>query len=100
MLDRVGSCRIEGEIASGGMATVYLGRLPGAGGFERLVAIKTMHPHLAAEEAFIYDLNRFNVLTSRAKQKMLLLCSRTFLDYIPGDRDIMPCASREVTCTS
>ncbi len=49
---------------------------------------------LMAEEEFIYGLSRFNVLTSRAKQKMLLLCSRTFLDYIPGDRDIMACASR------
>lgn len=49
---------------------------------------------LAAEEEFIYGLNRFNVLTSRAKQKMLLLCSRAFLEHIPADRDVMACASR------
>lgn len=36
-------------IASGGMATVHLGRALGMGGFERLVAIKVMHPHLASE---------------------------------------------------
>ena len=36
------------EIASGGMATVYVGRQRGAGGFDRLVAIKRMHKHLAA----------------------------------------------------
>ncbi|WP_438032596.1 protein kinase domain-containing protein [Sorangium sp. So ce204] len=40
-------------IASGGMATVYLGRALGAGGFERLVALKMMHPHIAAEPEFV-----------------------------------------------
>jgi hypothetical protein len=49
---------------------------------------------LEAEEEFIYDLNRFNVLSSRAKQKMLLICSEAFLDYIPRDRDVMGYASR------
>ncbi len=38
------------ELASGGMATVYVGRQRGAAGFERLVAIKRMHKHLLAEE--------------------------------------------------
>ncbi len=36
-------------IASGGMASVYLGRHQGAGGFERLVAIKVMHEHIAMD---------------------------------------------------
>lgn len=49
---------------------------------------------LAAEEAFIYDLNRFNVLTSRAKQKMVLLCSQAFLDYVPRDREVFSHAAR------
>lgn len=49
---------------------------------------------LASEEAFIYDLNRFNVLTSRAKQKMVLVCSNTFLDYIPRDREVFSHAAR------
>ena len=40
-------------IASGGMATVYLGRALGAGGFERLVAIKVMHPHIADDPEFV-----------------------------------------------
>jgi hypothetical protein len=34
-------------LGSGGMGTVYLGRSVRPGGFERLVAIKQMHPHLA-----------------------------------------------------
>jgi serine/threonine protein kinase len=42
-----------GELAQGGMATVYLARIAGAGGFQRFVAIKKLHPHLAAEEEFI-----------------------------------------------
>jgi serine/threonine protein kinase len=35
------------------MATVYLGRISGAGGFQRFVAIKRLHPHLAREPEFI-----------------------------------------------
>ena len=42
-----------GEIASGGMATVFLARRDGAGGFQRLVAIKRLHPHLAHQEEFV-----------------------------------------------
>ena len=44
----VGRYELLLEIASGGMATVYVGRQHGAGGFERLVAIKRMHPHIGA----------------------------------------------------
>lgn len=45
----VGRYELLLEVASGGMATVYVGRQRGAGGFERLVAIKRMHPHIGAE---------------------------------------------------
>jgi eukaryotic-like serine/threonine-protein kinase len=41
------------SIASGGMGTVFLGRMEGAGGFERLVAIKVMHEHLAKNPDFV-----------------------------------------------
>ena len=41
------------EIAAGGMATVYLARLQGTGGFQRLVAIKRLHPDLAGEPEFV-----------------------------------------------
>jgi eukaryotic-like serine/threonine-protein kinase len=40
------------KIASGGMATVYVGRLRGAAGFWRLVAIKRAHAHLVEDESF------------------------------------------------
>ncbi len=39
-------------IASGGMATVYVGRLRGAGGFSRTVAVKRAHPHLLADPTY------------------------------------------------
>ncbi len=41
------------ELASGGMATVYLARLGGIAGFQRLVAIKHLHPHLEHDQQFV-----------------------------------------------
>jgi eukaryotic-like serine/threonine-protein kinase len=41
------------EIASGGMATVHLGRLIGAAGFARPVAIKRLHAHYARDPEFV-----------------------------------------------
>ncbi|MCU0664172.1 MAG: serine/threonine protein kinase [Myxococcota bacterium] len=40
-------------LASGGMATVFLGRLSGMAGFEKLVAIKVIHPHLIEQQEFV-----------------------------------------------
>lgn len=50
---RIGRYEVIKAIASGGMATVYLGRVVGAGGFERLVAIKSMHPHIGEDPEFV-----------------------------------------------
>ncbi|EYF02419.1 serine/threonine-protein kinase [Chondromyces apiculatus] len=50
---RLDRYELIGEIASGGMASVFLARLGGAGGFQRFVAIKRLHPHLASEAEFI-----------------------------------------------
>jgi eukaryotic-like serine/threonine-protein kinase len=49
----VGRYAIFDEIASGGMATVFLGRLMGAGGFARTVAIKRLHPQFAKDPEFV-----------------------------------------------
>ena len=49
----IGRYLLCGEIASGGMATVHLGRLIGAGGFSRTVAIKRLHPPFARETEFV-----------------------------------------------
>jgi|GEM_PF-330579 len=40
-------------IASGGMATVHLGRLVGAEGFSRTVAIKQLYQHFARSQEFV-----------------------------------------------
>ena len=49
---RFGRYETVRTIAAGGMATVYLGRAVAVGGFERLVAIKVMHQHIAKDPDF------------------------------------------------
>ncbi|WP_394826881.1 protein kinase domain-containing protein [Pendulispora albinea] len=50
---RLGRYTVFAEIASGGMASVHLGRLIGSAGFARTVAIKRLHPHLARNPDFV-----------------------------------------------
>jgi serine/threonine-protein kinase len=45
------------ELASGGMATVYIARQLGAAGFERIVVVKRVHRHLLGNREF-YDMFR------------------------------------------
>ena len=49
----VGRYALYDEIASGGMATVHIGRLLGPVGFSRTVAIKRLHPQFAKEPDFV-----------------------------------------------
>ena len=49
----IGRYEIHDELASGGMATVHLGRLVGPVGFSRAVAIKRMHTFLARDPEFV-----------------------------------------------
>jgi serine/threonine protein kinase len=44
---------LHSELASGGMATVHLGRLRGEAGFTRTVAIKRLHPQFAKDPDFV-----------------------------------------------
>ena len=44
----VGRYRLYDAIASGGMATVHLARIVGPGGFQRIFAVKRLHPGSAA----------------------------------------------------
>lgn len=48
-----GSYTILGGIATGGMGRVFLARMTGTAGFSRLVAIKRLHPELAAERELV-----------------------------------------------
>lgn len=50
---RIDRYDLVAEIATGGMATVYLARLSGMGGFQRNVAVKLLHPHLAKNAEFV-----------------------------------------------
>lgn len=51
--ERIGRYELCFELASGGMATVYLARVDGESGFEKLVALKRIHRHLAKEKKYV-----------------------------------------------
>ncbi|HJK93678.1 MAG TPA: serine/threonine-protein kinase [Polyangiaceae bacterium LLY-WYZ-15_(1-7)] len=46
---RLGRYQLLAKLASGGMATVYVGRVGQVAGFEQRVAIKLLHPHLSED---------------------------------------------------
>jgi serine/threonine-protein kinase len=50
---KVGRYEIHARIASGGMASVHLGRLVGPAGFSRVVAVKRLHEHYAQDPNFV-----------------------------------------------
>ena len=49
---------------------------------------------ISDEVDFIFDINRFNVLTSRAKSKLIFIASREILEYIPDDIKIIEHSSK------
>ena len=51
--EALGRYELIGVLGRGGMANVYLGRHASEAGFQRLFAIKVLHPHLAHEEAYV-----------------------------------------------
>ena len=51
--ERIGRYKLCFELAAGGMATVYLAKVDGAPGFEKLVALKRIHRHLAKEKRYV-----------------------------------------------
>ena len=61
--DRFGRYEILARLAAGGMGRVYLARALGPGGFEKTVALKTIHPDLASRADFV---EMFLHLMSRA----------------------------------
>ena len=50
--ERIDRYELVAELASGAMATVYLARRSGLGGFSRYVALKRLHPHIASQDDF------------------------------------------------
>ncbi len=53
MGERLDRFELMGDVASGGMATVYLARVRGGGPASPLYAIKRLHPHLAKDKDFV-----------------------------------------------
>src|SRR5665213_2034725 len=70
---RIGRYALFGEIASGGMATVYFGRLVGAVGFSRSVAIKQLHPQYAKSPEFVAQFLDEAQLTARIRHPNVCL---------------------------
>lgn len=85
---------LYGAIAVGGMATVHIGRLHGAAGFFRTVAIKRLHPDYARDPEFvsmfvdearltsrIHHPNVIHTLDVVAQNNELFL----IMEYVPGE---------------
>jgi len=69
---QIGRYVLHEEVASGGMASVHLGRVLGDAGFARTVAIKRLHPHVSATpgavERFMDEAN----VTSRLRHRSIV----------------------------
>src|SRR5437588_13028566 len=53
MTSPLGKYKLVKLIAAGGMAEVYLARQAGAAGFEKMVCLKRILPHLARDKQFV-----------------------------------------------
>jgi serine/threonine-protein kinase len=71
-------------IASGGMATVHLGRLIGAAGFARTVAIKRLHPQFAKDPEFVNMFMDEARVTARIRHPNVV----TTLDVVAQDGEL------------
>ena len=81
---RIGRYALFGEIASGGMATVYFGRLVGAVGFSRSVAIKQLHPQYAKSPEFVAQFLDEAQLTARIRHPNVV----SVLDVVARDGEL------------
>ncbi len=90
----LGRYALYDEIASGGMATVHIGRLLGPVGFSRTVAIKKLHPQFAKEPQFVSMFLDEARLAARIRHPnvvstldVIALAGELFLvmDYVQGE---------------
>jgi len=82
---RGGGYVLFGPIASGGMATVHLGRLVGESGFSRTVAIKRLHPQLADAPDVAMGLLDEARIVSRIRHPNVV----PTLDLITSDEEVL-----------
>jgi serine/threonine-protein kinase len=76
--------RIGAELGVGGMASVHLGLLLGAGGFARVVAIKRLHAHLRQEPEVREMLLDEALLASKVRHPNVVAVIDTFTTAPPG----------------
>jgi eukaryotic-like serine/threonine-protein kinase len=90
----VGRYALYEKIASGGMASVHIGRLVGPVGFARTVAIKRMHPQFAEDPEFVSMFLDEARLAARIRHPnvvstldVVAMNGELFLvmDYVPGE---------------
>ncbi|MDB4945899.1 MAG: serine/threonine protein kinase [Labilithrix sp.] len=72
------------KIAAGGMATVHFGRLHGAVGFQRVVAIKRLHAHYAHDAHFVDMFLDEARLASRLKHPNVIQT----LDVVADEKEV------------
>src|SRR5262245_13846810 len=80
----IGRYALHDSIASGGMATVHLGRAMGDAGFARVVAIKRLHPHFAKDPEFRAMLLDEARLLARVRHPNVV----STLDVVASDDDL------------
>src|SRR5439155_19806758 len=49
----LGPYRLVSQLAVGGMAEIYVAKTTGVGGFEKLVALKVIHPNYSSDPEFV-----------------------------------------------
>ena len=82
---RIGRYALFEQFAVGGMATVHFGRLDGAGGFSRVVAIKRLLPHLVANREFTDMLLNEARLAARVRHPNVVAT----LDVVASKGDVL-----------
>lgn len=90
----IGRYTLFDKFATGGMATVHFGRLDGAGGFSRVVALKRLLPHLVQNREFVEMLLKEARLAGRVRHPNVVptldvVASRgevlIVLEYVQGE---------------
>jgi serine/threonine-protein kinase len=82
---QIGRYALFEQFATGGMATVHFGRLDGAGGFSRVVAIKRLLPHLVKNEDFTQMLLQEARLAARVRHPNVV----PTLDVVASKGDVL-----------
>jgi serine/threonine protein kinase len=81
----IGRYALFDQFAEGGIATVHFGRIDGAGGFSRIVAIKRLLPHLVKDNEFTEMLLKEARLAARVRHPNVV----PTLDVVASQGDVL-----------